>query len=160
MWKFSFWVFSAHITYPRNWLYNNALCIIWLASSKQDKPNPTMWLATWTGKMALPCPGLLDYSGLLDVSSKKMLLRICHLINYLWTKMAWCPHRSFFFVCMDCDNVSFHKEPKNKKNNIQLSWPRASPIVNSEKFTKLMHSRLCESGTGNFRQVEDWSPFG
>ena len=52
--------------------------------------------------------------------------------------MAW--YSRLFFVCIEFDNFSFHKQAQ-KKNITQLSWPRASNQELFEEFTKLMHSR-------------------
>ena len=69
--------------------YIITLYVILLAASKRDKPNPTLWLATWAGKMALlSCP--------FGVSCKKMLLRMS--FNKLFIGQDGLIFASFFRV--------------------------------------------------------------
>ena len=111
--------------------YIITLYVILLAASKQDKPNPSLWLATWAGKMALlSCP--------FGVSCKKMLLRMS--FNKLFIDQDGLIFASFFSCVLNL--TTFRSINKHKKKNItQLSWPRASNQELFEEFTKLMHSR-------------------
>ena len=79
------------------------------SGSGQDKPNHSLWLATWAGKMELL---YLARAGLPAVSRKKNFPE-SHIINPLLTKLFWSKlldiGLALFPRLYDLDFVSVHK---------------------------------------------------
>ena len=96
--------------------------------SRQDKPNPALWLATWTGMMGLSCQLGITHSVLLE-NSILFLYNKCFIDQVCSVKMAGYCSRYFLHVYGGSTlSWSINMQKKNL-SNIQPSWPRTWSIT-------------------------------
>ena len=90
--------------------------VYYMASSVsgQDKPNPSLWLATQTGKVELLYLACAE----LPAVSRKKNFHGSHIINPLLTKLFWSKlldiSLTLFLRLYDLDFVSVHKHAINE----------------------------------------------
>ena len=100
--------FPSHPFHGKVW----SSCVLMATSvSRQDEPNPALWLATRAEKMELSCP--LGISRLVSQDQRSFLGVLSHIINPLLTKLVWSRW---------LDLASF-------LTDIQPSWPHAWSIT-------------------------------
>ena len=76
--------FPSHPFHGKVW----SSCVLMATSvSRQDEPNPALWLATRAEKMELSCP--LGISRLVSQDQRSFLGVLSHIINPLLTKLVW-----------------------------------------------------------------------